>query len=111
MPLARVQSNSEIEVILEEANELAGQRCPAAGESGLRRAALKFRLPRAGDGPRIAALIAASPPLDTNSTYCNLLQCSDFADTCIVAERGDAIVGWISAYRPPSAPDRLFVWQ
>lgn len=72
---------------------------------------MTFRAPRTEDGLRISALIAASPPLDTNSVYCNLLQCSDFVDTCIVAERDEEIIGWISAYRPPSAPERLFVWQ
>jgi L-2,4-diaminobutyric acid acetyltransferase len=56
-------------------------------------------------------LVAACPPLDTNSLYCNLLQCSDFADTCVVAELEGRIVGWISGYRPPSAPERFFVWQ
>jgi L-2,4-diaminobutyric acid acetyltransferase len=65
----------------------------------------------AEDGPEVTALIAACPPLDTNSAYCNLLQCSDFAGTCVVAERDGRILGWISGYRPPSAPDRLFVWQ
>jgi L-2,4-diaminobutyric acid acetyltransferase len=59
----------------------------------------------------VTALIAACPPLDTNSAYCNLLQCTDFAATCVVAERNGRILGWISAYRPPSHPDRLFVWQ
>lgn len=59
----------------------------------------------------MAALIAASPPLDVNSVYCNLLQCTDFAGTCVVAEAGDEIVGWLSAYRPPASPDKLFVWQ
>ena len=72
---------------------------------------LLLRSPRAEDGPVISALIAASPPLDTNSAYCNLLQCSDFADTCVVAERDGQIVGWISGYRPPSHPERIFVWQ
>lgn len=43
--------------------------------------------------------------------YCNLLQCSHFADTCIIAERGGYIAGWISGYRPPSEPDRFFIWQ
>lgn len=72
---------------------------------------LVLRMPTAADGPAVTALIAASPPLDTNSAYCNLLQCSDFADTCVVAERAGEIVGWISGYRPPSHPDRIFVWQ
>ena len=69
------------------------------------------------DGPAVTALIAASPPLDTNSAYANLLQCSHFADTCVLAERlgpdgrTATLMGWISAYRPPSQPDALFVWQ
>lgn len=72
---------------------------------------IRFRMPVVTDGPTISALIAECPPLDTNSVYCNLLQCSDFADTCIVAERDGQIVGWISGYRPPTKPDRFFVWQ
>jgi len=68
-------------------------------------------MPTASDGPAITALIAACPPLDTNSAYCNLLQCTDFADSCIVAERDGEIVGWISGYRPPARPNELFVWQ
>lgn len=72
---------------------------------------LFFRLPTAEDGPEITSLIRNCPPLDTNSAYCNLLQCTHFADTCVVAERQGRILGWISGYRPPSAPDRIFVWQ
>lgn len=72
---------------------------------------LILRCPTAEDGPAITALIAASPPLDPNSAYCNLLQASDFADTCVVAERDGRIVGWVSGYRPPSHPERIFVWQ
>ncbi len=65
----------------------------------------------ATDGPAITALIAACPPLDGNSAYCNLLQCSDFADTCIVAEHAGAIVGWVSGYRSPAARENFFIWQ
>lgn len=72
---------------------------------------LLLRCPVAEDGPAITGLIAASPPLDGNSAYCNLLQCSDFAGTCVVAEREGGIVGWVSGYRPPSHPGRIFVWQ
>lgn len=70
-----------------------------------------LRKPRAADGPAITALIAACPPLDRNSRYCNLLQCAHFADNCIVAEKAGRIVGWVSGYRPPSEPDAFFVWQ
>jgi L-2,4-diaminobutyric acid acetyltransferase len=40
-----------------------------------------------------------------------LLLCTHFADTCVVAEDGDELVGFVSAYRPPTDPDVLFVWQ
>lgn len=56
-------------------------------------------------------LVAACPPLDTNSSYCNLLQCSHFASTSIAAERNGEMVGFISGYRVPDRPDTLFVWQ
>lgn len=64
-----------------------------------------------GDGRAIFELIAGSPPLDPNSLYCNLLQSTHFAATCIVAERDGLIDGWISGYRPPNDPEAMFVWQ
>ena len=72
---------------------------------------MQFRKPLAADGPAITALIAACPPLDRNSRYCNLLQCDHFADHCIVAEEAGRIVGWVSGYRPPSESEAFFVWQ
>jgi len=74
-------------------------------------AAILFRRPIAKDGPAVTRLIEACPPLDTNSAYCNLLQCTHFPDTCVVAERGGKIVGWVSGYRPPDALHRIFIWQ
>ncbi|MCC2602366.1 diaminobutyrate acetyltransferase [Sphingopyxis sp. FBM22] len=72
---------------------------------------VRFRPPRSKDGPAVTTLIAACPPLDRNSRYCNLLQCEHFADHCIVAENSQRIMGWVSGYRPPSNPDAFFVWQ
>jgi L-2,4-diaminobutyric acid acetyltransferase len=72
---------------------------------------VSMRPPRAEDGPAVTALIGACPPLDPNSAYCNLLQCTHFAGTCVVAERNGQMVGWISGHRPPSDPSRFFVWQ
>lgn len=74
-------------------------------------AVVAFRSPSLKDGPEIHALVAACPPLDVNSPYCNLLQCGHFADTCIVAEQDGAIAGWISGYRLPGDPAVLFIWQ
>lgn len=85
---------------------------PSALEgAGTATAHIAMRAPKAEDGERVWRLIAECPPLDQNSLYCNLLQCTDFADTCILAEMGDDLVGWVSAYRPPNEPDALFVWQ
>jgi L-2,4-diaminobutyric acid acetyltransferase len=81
-----------------------GQRVTGAG-------AIHLRPPVPADGPQVTALIADCPPLDINSAYCNLLQCTHFANTCVLAERDRSVMGWISAYRPPSAPEQIFVWQ
>jgi L-2,4-diaminobutyric acid acetyltransferase len=43
--------------------------------------------------------------------YCNLLQCSHFAETCALAERDGAVVGFVSGYLVPGTGDALFVWQ
>ncbi|SNS31301.1 diaminobutyrate acetyltransferase [Sphingomonas laterariae] len=39
------------------------------------------------------------------------MQCSDFAESCILAERDGELLGWVSGYRPPSDPANFFVWQ
>jgi diaminobutyrate acetyltransferase len=71
-----------------------------------------LRRPTDGDGYPLHELVARCQPLDTNSAYCNLLQCTDFADTAIAAVNADSqLVGFISGYCPPSRPDTLFVWQ
>lgn len=67
--------------------------------------------PSSTDGATVHALIAACPPLDTNSMYCNLLQCSHFAGTSAIARDAEGVLGFVSGYRPPAQPDVLFVWQ
>ena len=84
---------------------------PVAEAQAWTGAALRLRPPVGEDGPAVTRLVADCPPLDPNSSYCNLLQCDHFADTCVVAEIAGRMVGWISAYRPPSEPDEIFVWQ
>ena len=56
-------------------------------------------------------LVRACPPLDPNSSYCNLLQCSHFKSTSIAAIRAGELVGSVTGYRIPDRPDTLFVWQ
>ena len=74
-------------------------------------ATLVLRAPRPVDGPAVSALIDQCPPLDANSAYCNLLQCTHFAQSCIIAERQANVIGWISGYRLPTDTRRFFVWQ
>jgi L-2,4-diaminobutyric acid acetyltransferase len=70
-----------------------------------------LRTPNRDDGPAVTGLVEECPPLDRNSRYCNLLQCTDFADTCVLAETNSKPIGWVSAYRPPFDDASLFVWQ
>lgn len=56
-------------------------------------------------------LISSCPPLDTNSSYCNLLQCSHFASTSVGAFMEGRLVGFISGYVLPGKPNALFIWQ
>ena len=72
---------------------------------------LELRHPRATDGFQLNQLVAASPPLDTNSVYCNLLQCHHFADTSVAALLKGELVGFISGYMLPNDPETLFIWQ
>lgn len=72
---------------------------------------LQFRAPNAGDGARVHTLVSNCPPLDTNSMYCNLLQCSHFSDTSVAVTYQGELVGFVSGYLIPERPDTLFVWQ
>lgn len=70
-----------------------------------------IKKPTAADGSRVYELITRCKPLDENSMYCNLLQCTHFSDTCALAEVDGEIVGFVSGYRIPNDPEVFFVWQ
>lgn len=70
-----------------------------------------LRRPVDADAVAIHRLVAAAEVLDVNSTYAYLLMATDFADTCIVADRDGRLDGLITGYHPPNRPDVLFVWQ
>lgn len=70
-----------------------------------------LRPPRPGDGAALHDLVRRTPPLDPNSCYAYLLQGLHFADTCVLAENGNGLAAFVSAYLPPGRPDTLFVWQ
>lgn len=74
-------------------------------------AEIKLRTPTLEDGMSVYRLIKRCPPLDSNSSYCNLLQTSHFASTSVAAERNGQVVGFISGYLLPEQPNTLFIWQ
>ena len=70
-----------------------------------------LRKPTSEDGAAVWDLVKQCKPLDENSMYCNLIQCDHFRDTCVAAELDGEVVGWVSGYVVPDAPDTLFIWQ
>jgi len=56
-------------------------------------------------------LACDSATLDVNSSYAYLLWCHDFAATSAVALAEDRVVGFVTGYLRPEAPDTLMVWQ
>lgn len=70
-----------------------------------------MRPTRLGDGAAMWQFIADHGGLELNTAYAYLVLADDFADTCIVAEDGQELAGFVLGYRPPTRPDTLFVWQ
>ena len=72
---------------------------------------ITLRKPESKDGQLVHELIRHCPPLDINSLYCNLLQCTHFSDSSVAAFIDENIVGFISGYFVPGHFDTLFIWQ
>ncbi len=70
-----------------------------------------MRQPNSHDGFVLNQLIKNCPPLDGNSVYCNLLQCSHFAETCVLTELDNNVVASSTGYLKPADINTLFVWQ
>lgn len=82
-----------------------------SGPGRIDQESIVFETPVATDGVIVHDLIAHCPPLDQNSLYANILQCTHFADTCLLAKVDGEVVGWLSGYTLPTRPDVYFVWQ
>src|SRR5690606_8989288 len=88
--------------IKETHSMFADTAAPDAGTNQARpNTDVSLRKPDGEDGSKLHALVKRCKPLDENSLYCNLLQCTHFADTCVAAELDGELVGFISAYIPP----------
>jgi L-2,4-diaminobutyric acid acetyltransferase len=67
--------------------------------------------PEIADGVAMHRMAAESGVLDVNSRYAYLIWCRDFAATSVVARMKDQVVGFVTGFRRPDAPDTLVVWQ
>lgn len=63
------------------------------------------------DGQAMWRLARDARTLDLNPPYTYLMACRHFGATSVVAEEAGRVVGYCLAYRPPSQPDTVFVWQ
>jgi L-2,4-diaminobutyric acid acetyltransferase len=63
------------------------------------------------DGAALWRLVRECRPLDENSAYAYMMWAREFSDTTLVAERDDELIGFVTAFRPPSRPDSIFLWQ
>lgn len=70
-----------------------------------------LREPTIQDGQALWELAETSRTLDSNSRYAYLMVCRNFRGTSVVADRDGDVLGFVAAYRLPSAPKSLFVWQ
>ncbi len=73
--------------------------------------ALVTSLPVVADAVSMWEVAAASRVLDVKPRYAYALMCRDFSATSIVARLDDRVVGYVTGYLRPDAPDTLFVWQ
>jgi L-2,4-diaminobutyric acid acetyltransferase len=67
--------------------------------------------PTSSNGYAVHRLISQCPPLDENSIYANLLQCTHFSSTSALAHVDGRIVGFVSGYILPGNPQCIFIWQ
>lgn len=70
-----------------------------------------YRTPSIDDGAEIWRMVDESGNLDRDSGYAYFMVARNFAATSVVAERGEHVIGMLTAYRLPQDPRRLFVWQ
>lgn len=72
---------------------------------------ITFRAAKSGDGADLWQLIKNAGTLEPNTSYFYLIFAEHFGDTCLIAEKDGVVVGGVIAYRPPTDPNAVFVWQ
>jgi L-2,4-diaminobutyric acid acetyltransferase len=72
---------------------------------------IALRHPSLDDGMAVFDLVNDCKPLDLNSRYLYLLQCSHFANQCVLGTANGNLAAWVSTYVLPEKQDTLFIWQ
>jgi diaminobutyrate acetyltransferase len=72
---------------------------------------IRYRGASPEDGKALYDLVDDGGVLELNTCYSYVLMCDHFGSTTVVAEHDGEAVGFVTAYRPPSHPDTVFVWQ
>ncbi len=85
--------------------------CPETATRGRSAPVVDLRTPCRTDGLLLWRLAVEAGGLDVNSPYSYHLWCRDFAATSVLARCGGDPAGFVTGYRCPDAPERLFVWQ
>ena len=74
-----------------------------------------FRSADARDGARMYEFVKEHGVLELNTAYAYMIMGAHFGGSCLVAECpdeiGDELAGFVLAYRPPTQPNDIFVWQ
>lgn len=74
-----------------------------------------FRAATVRDGARMYEFVKEHGVLELNTAYAYMIMGAHFGKHCLVAECpdevGDELAGFVLAYRPPVAPEDIFVWQ
>lgn len=70
-----------------------------------------YRHSTSEDGSRAWRLASDTGVLEVNSPYTYLLFLERFADTCVVVDGEDELLGFVLGLTPPDDPEVLFVWQ
>lgn len=63
------------------------------------------------DAKAIWRIVTDSGILDVNSGYMYMLLCKEFSSTCVVARESEQVIGFVTGFIKPTAPDTLFLWQ
>lgn len=74
-------------------------------------ASIRYRVPCAQDGLAVWRAVEQAGTLEVNTAYFYLIFCSDFRDTCLIAQDGKEIAGVLIGYHPPNTADTAFCWQ